>query len=251
GNREGKASTATPPLREMAAPPVPSPVPNTASQPAPLSQESARMNGMTPANPSASEGDASSGREKRERRTPQLERAEKPGQTQPGPASPAGKLPVAVQRVGYVSEIFSRSLQSIERILEHQSGNRVELSFKTESGDDMKVFLKYANGLLQSTFVTDSDSLRMALRESWMQFQRQLAERGVDAHQPDFRHDSGDSRGETRRDEEAPDQDSPGLFGGTSVAANRNTGGLQQQPVVPAPPAETASSARPHLNTYA
>lgn len=252
GSREGKPSAATPPLREMAAPPVPPPPPNTPSQPAPLHQESARMNGMAPANPFASGGDASSsGREKRERRTSQLERVEKSGQTQPGSAASAGKLPAAGQRVGYVSEIFSRSLQSIERILEHQSGNRVQLSFKTEGGDDMKVFLKYANGLLQSTFVTDSDSLRMALREGWMQFQRQLAERGVDAHQPDFRHDSGDPRRETRRDDEAPDQDSPGPFGERPVVANRGPGGHQQQPVVASPPADTASSARPHLNTYA
>jgi hypothetical protein len=147
--------------------------------------------------PFQSATDSGSGREKRERQSGSSDRAERI-QSQ-GPAASPGQaraMPVA-GKVGYVSEIFTRTLESLER-LQQQSPNRIQLNFKSESGDDMKVLLKYANGMLQSTFVTDSDSVRSAIRESWAQFQRQLADRGVDAQLPDFRHNPGDSRSGSR-----------------------------------------------------
>ncbi len=249
--REPRTPTVTPSLREMPAQPVPPPTQNTAPQTGPVSPESARANGEgAMGNPGGGGDSSSSGRGKREQRSPQLERAEKPAQA-PSPESPSssGKAPAAAHRVGYVSEIFSRSLESIERLLEQQSGNRIQLNFKTESGDDMKVLIKYSNGLLHSTFVTDSDSLRMALREGWMQFQRQLAERGVEANQPDFRHHSGDSQSGQRGDDGSPAREDS--FGNSSFAAKRGSAGRGQASTPPPAAPPPASSGGPYLNTYA
>jgi hypothetical protein len=201
-------------------------------------------------NPFQSATDSGSGREKRERQSGAPDRAERI-QSTGSAASPsqARATPVA-GKVGYVSEIFTRALESLERA-QQQSPNRIQLSFKSESGEDMKVLLKYANGMLQSTFVTDSDSLRSAIRESWAQFQRQLADRGVEAQLPDFRHNPGDSRSGSRgrRDPE----DSGSVFA-SGQSVKRSPG---NRPVTspggpgPAPAPEANQPARTRLSAWA
>jgi len=113
-------------------------------------------------------------------------------------------------RLSYISEIFNRSLETIERVQQQNGSNRVQLQFESESGDNVKIFLRYANGQLHSTFMTESDGIRTAIRDGWQHFQKQLAERGVDADQPGFRQDEDERRRQRKDDSEdsAPDEES-------------------------------------------
>lgn len=147
-------------------------------------------------------------KDKRERSGPASERGERvsgPGVSSANNA--VGKTPQVVLRSGAVGEVFNRMADALDKLMQ-KSPNRVEFSFRTEAGEEMKVLLKYNNGLLHSTFVTDSDTLRSAIRETWQHFQRQLADRGVDAGTPDFRKENGQGGNDSHRSEDGDRRDS-------------------------------------------
>ncbi|MEX0322928.1 MAG: hypothetical protein AB3N63_12265 [Puniceicoccaceae bacterium] len=177
--------------------------------------------------------DKNSRQEGRERVDSISSRVDKSANAERSSASTNRSLPAS--RVASTQEAFMRVMSAVERMNSTSESNRFQLRLQFENGDEMKVLLKYAKGLLQTVFMTESDGLRVAMRDGWDQFQRQLMERGVDAENPDF-HDSRRDQGDAKERQEFLDDFLYGnLDAQGAVAQQKSTDPVREQhtPEVP------------------
>lgn len=146
-------------------------------------------------------------------------------------------------RIASSQEAYLKVVSAVERMNAVADTNRMQLRLQFDNGDQLRVVLKYAKGAVQTTFVTDSEGLRIAMRDGWDQFQRQMLEKGVDAGTPEFQH--GRHEGNEREAEwEHGDEIAMQPFSdGSQVKEAKPTAVVGGQPV--------PESSSQLLNTYA
>jgi len=82
--------------------------------------------------------------------------------------------------------VMQRLIESIEVLAQQTRRNDISFSLDLERGKQLKVNLRIVGDHVKSVFVTDSDSLRQAIRDNWDQLQRQFSSQGLEADAPDF-----------------------------------------------------------------
>ena len=82
--------------------------------------------------------------------------------------------------------VMQRLIESIQVLAQQTRRNDISFSLDLERGKQLKVSLRIVGDHVKSVFVTDSDSLRQAIRDNWDQLQRQFSSQGLEADAPDF-----------------------------------------------------------------
>jgi hypothetical protein len=85
-----------------------------------------------------------------------------------------------------VGQVMQRLIESIEVLAQQGRRNNISFSLDLEQGRQLKVRLRMVGDQVKSSFSTDSEVLRQAIRDNWQQLQRQLSGHGLTADTPDF-----------------------------------------------------------------
>ena len=123
----------------------------------------------------------------------------------PGPEAAAMRTsPVAGNR----QEAAQSVLQALQERIEmhrNQQSTRLRFQVNLEKGEKIEVLLSLKGNQLKTTFLTDSETLRVALREGWDSFSRSFNERGMRADTARFLNSSGEETAgeDERREREA------------------------------------------------
>lgn len=99
-------------------------------------------------------------------------------------AAKGAAAPVAASVTG--GQVMQRLIESIEVLAQQTRRKEISFSLDLERGKQLQVNLRIVGGHVRSIFVTDSDSLRQAIRDNWEQLQRQISAQGLQAEAPDF-----------------------------------------------------------------
>ena len=83
-------------------------------------------------------------------------------------------------------QVMQRLIESIEVLAQQTRRKEISFSLDLERGKQLRVNLRIVGDHVKSVFVTDSDSLRQAIRDNWEQLQRQINAQGLQAEVPDF-----------------------------------------------------------------
>jgi hypothetical protein len=106
---------------------------------------------------------------------------------------------------------MQRIIESIESLKQSVQQSQVSLSIELQEGESVKVSLRLVRQQVKAIFSNESEAMRIAIKESWDQLQRQVAEKGLEADLPEFQsgpRDSGDE-GLSSRDDQEDSWDQP------------------------------------------
>jgi hypothetical protein len=137
----------------------------------------------------------------------------------PQAAGPQGK---AAPAPAQVSQTMQRIVESIQTLQQQAHQSRINLSVDLKNGESLRVSLQIVKQQVKVVFSNESEAMRIALRESWDQLQKQVLQKGLDADLPEFEGEERDPRQEMAGQNED---------GGTSAAFS----GAEQKPLAGKP----------------
>lgn len=153
--------------------------------------------------------DGSEGREGRESRNSsggaESFAADRGGATQAGGIS--GKPAGSTVQVG---QTLQRVVESIEHLQQNAQQSRLSLSVDLKNGESLRISLRIIRDQVKVVFGNESEAMRIALRENWDQFQKQVLQRGLNADLPEFENEPG-NQGEKSSGREAEERESAGF----------------------------------------
>lgn len=82
--------------------------------------------------------------------------------------------------------LMQRMVDTIQELKQSQNAQRVSFELDLAQGEKLKVRLHLSGDQVKSIFTTDSNTLKLLIRENWDQLQRQVEAEGLDLAQPDF-----------------------------------------------------------------
>lgn len=82
--------------------------------------------------------------------------------------------------------LMQRMVDTIQELKQSQNAQRVSFELDLAQGEKLKVRLRLSGDQVKSVFTTDSNTLKLLIRENWDQLQRQVETEGLDLAQPDF-----------------------------------------------------------------
>ena len=82
--------------------------------------------------------------------------------------------------------LMQRMVDTIQELKQSQNAQRVSFELDLAQGEKLKVRLQLSGDQVKSIFTTDSNTLKLLIRENWDQLQRQVEAEGLDLAQPDF-----------------------------------------------------------------
>ena len=82
--------------------------------------------------------------------------------------------------------LMQRMVDTIQDLKQSQNAQRVSFELDLAQGEKLKVRLRLSGDQVKSVFTTDSNTLKLLIRENWDQLQRQVETEGLDLAQPDF-----------------------------------------------------------------
>jgi hypothetical protein len=82
--------------------------------------------------------------------------------------------------------LMQRMLDTIQDLKQSQNAQRVSFELDLAQGEKLKVRLQLSGDQVKSIFTTDSNTLKLLIRDNWDQLQRQVESEGFDLAQPDF-----------------------------------------------------------------
>lgn len=82
--------------------------------------------------------------------------------------------------------LMQRMVDTIQELKQSQNAQRISFELDLAQGEKLKVRLHLSGDQVKSVFTTDSNTLKLLIRENWDQLQRQVETEGLDFAQPDF-----------------------------------------------------------------
>jgi len=163
------------------------------------------------------------------------------------------KLPATHLQLG---QTMQRVINAIESLQQGTHQSRVSLSVELKHGESIQISLRLIKQQVKIVFSNESEAMRIALKENWDQFQKQISQKGLHADLPGFASEDTEEgsknnskqSGEQDEDLEVSDSRNPAL----ARTLSRQTGRGSDFAATDAPtPDRSEKSSNRGLRAYA